>query len=139
MSVINLPASDPLKKPFTVINDRDERRRFADLLHLDLTAIKKIGQCAILEKYFYDFKRDLNCSYQEHYWPKIYTQEPNPDFLSLINKLTEEIKLIATHQEKLIREGVGIDANRLISPKGFKSAEHLLNYWTNIKNILEAF
>ena len=140
MSLIKSQASNSLKKPFTLINDPYERECLAELLDSDLIAIKKIKpECTILARYFDDFRRDLRCSCQKVYWPKIYTQESDPDFPSLINNLTDEIKRITTHQEKLIMErAASIDANCLISPKGFKNAEHLLNYWRNILNILEA-
>jgi hypothetical protein len=136
---IKSPASDPLKKPFTVINDPHERMLLADLLDNDLIAIKKIKpECTILVKFFDDFRRDLRCSSQESYWPKIYTQESNADFPSLIIRLADEINRITAYQEKLIGKGEGIDANVLISPKGFKNAEHLLIYWENIQSILES-
>ena len=140
MSLLKQQASNPLKKPFALINDPHERQRLAGLLDSDLTAIKKIKpECTILERYFDDFRRDLRRSYQDDYWPKIYTQESDPDFSSLIDKLADEIKRITTYQETLIIERAGsIDANLLISPKGFKYAEDLLNYWESIRNILEA-
>jgi hypothetical protein len=142
MPFIKMPLTQPLsshslREPFTVITDAHERQHLAKTLGKDLEAINEITpKCPVLQQYFLDLCQDLNSS-QKRYWPRIYTQEPDPDFASLTRRLEEEIARVEGNQSRLIWHGGDIKARMLVSPKGFQFAKHLLEYWDNIIKTLE--
>ena len=92
-------------------------------------------KCPILQKYFIDLRQDLS-SPQRRYWPRIYTQEADPNFAHLAHGLKEEIARLEENQARLIWQGGDISARALVSPKGFEFAYHLLEYWDNMINAL---
>jgi hypothetical protein len=53
----------------------------------------------------------------------------NPNFSVLIECLKKEIARIESSQNKLILSKENIDSEELVSGLGFKSANHLLEYW----------
>jgi hypothetical protein len=114
-------------QPFPMLTE-EEKMSFWMTLNHDIEAIKRIKHCPILEQYLLDLRQVLD-SLPKAYWPQIYTQEKNPNLPSLIERLKIEIARIESSQNNLILSKTNIDSEALVSGLGFKSANHLLEYW----------
>jgi hypothetical protein len=125
-------------EPFPGITD-EKPKEVVKKLERDLRAIKEVKpQCDILIKYFTELIKILS-SAPNNYWhfPRIYTHDINPNFVTLVKKLKAEISSIDDNQEILIAINGPIDSKLLVSRFGFQSANHLLEYWNNIITKLE--